>query len=76
MSATPCAVRLQEARDALHRLLTGKKSVQVRHGDQMVEFRNFASDIEQLRVYIRELEAECGGTNGNPVRRQPLGVNW
>jgi exonuclease VII small subunit len=71
--ATDCETRLTEARAALHKLVTGKQVVEVRHGDQLVRYRNFADDIERLQQYVRQLEAECGG---DCKRRRPLGVIW
>lgn len=64
------AQRLEEARTALHDLMTGKAVVRVSRGGRLVEFR--AHDIAELRRYIAELEAEL---NHGP-RRRPFGVTW
>jgi signal recognition particle GTPase len=66
-----CETRLLEARIALHKLATGTAEVSVGYGDRSVTFR--AANIDQLRVYIRELEQECGGET---KRRQPFRVVW
>jgi hypothetical protein len=74
----PCTVRLMEAELALHRLLTGGTDniVSAQYSDgRQVQFRNYATDIEKLKLYITELKAnpEC---TGSYKRRRPFGVNW
>jgi len=73
----PCVDRLAEARLALHKLQTGQQAVETwtRAG---LRTRYTVVDIDALRTYIRELEAECGGPDGGPLtcsaRRRPFGV--
>lgn len=74
-----CAERLKEARNALHALMTGKKAVRVSYssdtgGSRSVEYKQ--ADIAELRQYIRELEAECGGTSAATKPRRPFEVTW
>jgi len=72
-----CPVRLNDARNALHALQTGQQAVETwtRAG---LRTRYTEVNIEQLRAYVRELEAECGGPDGAPLgtanRRRPLGI--
>ncbi len=72
-----CPVRLNEARTALHALQTGTQAVETwtRTG---LRSRYTEVNIEQLKAYVRELEAECGGPDGTPLpscnRRRPLGI--
>lgn len=63
--------RLAEARVALHQLITGGQTVQVRHGDQWEEYSPVK--LKDLEAYIRTLELEVG--QGSPyTRRAPFGV--
>lgn len=66
-----CAERLEAAKLAMHKLMTGESEVSVGYGDRNITFR--AADVEQLRVYIRELEQECGDCT---KRRRPFGMAW
>ena len=64
--------QLQEARAARHKLLTGTKVVSVGYGERRIQYRDFATDIEKLEAYIRELEEKLGLIE----RRRPLEVQW
>lgn len=73
-----CAEKLEEARNALHMLMTGTKVVRVSYasaggGSRSVDYTQ--ANVTELRAYIRELEAECGG-DGGPRPRRPFGVTW
>lgn len=59
---------LREARDALHRLMTGQRVVSVQKDGRRVEFT--AVSAGELRKYIAQLEAGSGSGG----RRPPLGV--
>lgn len=66
--------RLLEAEIALHRLLTGKATVSLSHGDSAGNNRSYQysqADIKQLRTYIVELKSQLGLSTG---RRRPAGV--
>jgi len=64
---TDCATKLAEAKDALHKLQLGAAVVRVTVDGQTVEKK--PADIGALRVYVAELEAECGGST--IIRRAP-----
>jgi len=70
MSSTETAVRLEQARTALHQLMTGQQMVSLTDPTgRRVEFsRANRADLEE---YIRSLEAAQLG-----ARRGPLGVTW
>lgn len=62
--------QLQEARQALHRLLTGTSTVSIQRDGKRVEFAQIQrADLER---YINQLEATAGG--GGARRRGPAGV--
>lgn len=63
-----CAERLEEAQDALHTLLLGGQVAKVGYGERRIEYT--AANIEQLRAYVKQLEAECGdpATVRRPIR--------
>lgn len=66
--------RLLEAEIALHKLLTGKSTVSLSHGDSAGNNRSYQysqASIEQLRTYIIELEITARSEYG---RRRPVGV--
>lgn len=67
MPAAPdTATRLQQARNALHDLLTGKSVVTlVDQNGERIEFR--AANPNQLRSYIKDLEIELGLPGGKPL---------
>ena len=67
-----CTTRLLEAKIALHKLMTGATTVSVGYGDRQIQYRS--SDIGNLRVYIRELEQECG--DDETKVRKPFSVVW
>lgn len=55
--------RLLEAEIALHKLLTGKSTVSLSHGDSAGNNRSYQysqASIEQLRTYIIELKSQLG----------------
>jgi cytochrome c553 len=71
MASLSCAARLELAEDALHDLLTGKKTVSVAYGERRVQYSE--SNIAELRKYVQELRAECGtSTQQEDSRRRPL----
>jgi predicted house-cleaning NTP pyrophosphatase (Maf/HAM1 superfamily) len=62
--------QLQEARDALHRLVTGTSTVSIQRDGKKVEFAQAnRSDLER---YINQLEVQMGAGHGR--RRGPAGV--
>ncbi|MCP5136582.1 MAG: phage tail protein [Gammaproteobacteria bacterium] len=68
-----CVTQLTEARAALHDYMLGKSVVEVRYSDgESVQYS--AANVDKLRAYVRELEAECGGTGGAAKRRAPMKV--
>ncbi|MCU7845313.1 MAG: gpW family protein [Candidatus Thiodiazotropha sp. (ex Monitilora ramsayi)] len=67
---TDCITKLTEARQALHDLMIGEAVVSVSHNGTETSYTQ--ATVNQLRKYIRELEAECGETDAdglNPSRR-------
>lgn len=70
MSSTETAVRLEQARTALHQLMTGRHVVSLSDPTgRRLEFSQ--ANRKDLEEYIRSLEASQLGT-----RRGPLGVTW
>lgn len=59
---------LQEARVALHDLMTGKRVATVQKDGRRVEFTT--TSVGELKKYVAELEASLG----NGRRRAPVGV--
>lgn len=68
--ALTTAQKLEQAKEALHELLIGKRVVSGSFSGRSVQYRE--QDIPQLRAYIRELEAEIDPA----VARRPFGVVW
>jgi len=67
--------KLDEARTALHKLLTGEKRASVRYADRSVEYTS--ANIADLRTYIRELERALEIEQGvTTTSRRPFGVAW
>ncbi len=66
-----CATRLLEAKLALHKLMTGATTVSVGYGDRAITYRS--GDAAALRLYVRELEQECGEED---KLRRPFGIVW
>ena len=67
MAELTCVQKLAEARAALHALMTGAQEQAVSYEGRSVQFRASASaDLDKLRIYIQELEAQCGGPGGAP----------
>lgn len=60
--------QLDEARTALHQLMTGTKAVKVQKDGRSVEYTPI--NINALRQYIQQLEQTVTNTN----RRSPAGV--
>lgn len=67
---TDCATRLTEAKAALHALNMGELVTSITINGQTTTYQQ--SNIEQLRRYVRELEAECGSldADGLPMARR------
>jgi len=61
MATLTAAVRLVQAEDALHKLLTGRSTVECRdsNGASIVYSR---TNIGSLRAYIEQLKAEIAGS--------------
>ncbi|MGF6692664.1 gpW family head-tail joining protein [Metapseudomonas resinovorans] len=62
--------RLQEARQALHLLITGQSTVSIQRDGKRVEFAQ--ANRGDLEKYINLLEVEAGAAN--PRRRGPASV--
>ncbi|AVO51222.1 gpW family head-tail joining protein [Ectopseudomonas mendocina] len=62
--------QLNEAREALHLLVTGKSTVSVQRDGKVVWFQQ--TNRRDLENYIAQLEAQLGG--GSQGRRRPAGV--
>lgn len=70
MSSTETAARIEQARTALHQLMTGQQVVSVTDPTgRRLEFS--AATRKDLEEYIRTLEASQLG-----ARRGPYGVTW
>ena len=69
--AKTAATRLAEARDAYHALMTGEKTVELSYDGRVVKYEK--TNIEGLRLYIRELEVEVGERVG---ARRAIGVRF
>lgn len=63
------SAQLDEARAALHQLMTGKKAVKVQKDGRSVEYTPI--NINALRQYIQQLETTVLSTN----RRRPARVS-
>jgi hypothetical protein len=68
MAALTAAEKLTEAREALHSLLTGKRSVMMQYEGTRVQFTQ--ANVDELRQYIAQLEGEVDPTK----RRRPFRV--
>lgn len=66
-----CATNLAKAKDAMAMLASGAQAVEVQYSDRRVRYAQV--DLDTLRKYVRELEAECGGDAG---RRRPFGMSF
>lgn len=60
-------VELDEARRALHELMTGKRAVTVQKDGRRVEFS--VVNVSDLKKYIKELEDELGLSGRRPPVR-------
>lgn len=64
--------RLAQAREALHKLLTGASTVQLSYQGESITYSS--TDEGRLRNYIRELESQLGiGSNRTRSRRVIFG---
>jgi hypothetical protein len=60
-------IRLQEAQDALHQLVIGKKAVKIQKDGRSVEFT--PATRSELELYIRQLQSELNtGSMRRPSR--------
>jgi hypothetical protein len=62
MATEDLQTRLDEAQDALHRLMTGKGRVRVEYEGKMVIYTQ--ANIGDLRAYILELQVQLGQKPG------------
>jgi gpW len=62
--------RLAEAREALHAVMTGQTMTVVGYDGRNVRYTS--ANVDQLRVYIAELEAKVDPR----MRRSPFSVRW
>jgi cephalosporin hydroxylase len=67
------AQRLVEAEEALHKLLTGQRTVSMSYNGRTVTYNQ--QDIGKLQEYIRQLKSEIAQEAGTSTRR-PFGVTW
>lgn len=65
--------KLEQARTAYHKLMTGAKQVSVRYADRSVNYT--AANKADLAAYIAELEQLTGDTSGTK-RGAPFEVHW
>lgn len=70
MATKSVEVRLQEAEDALHLLLTGTQEVRIQYDTASVQYTQ--ANIDELRRYISLLKGEADSSK----RRRPFGVAW
>ena len=56
-----CEVKLEEAKTALHALSTGELVTSISVNGRTTQYTQ--ANINDLRRYVRELEAECGTTD-------------
>ena len=61
--------QLEQAKQALHELMIGKKAVKLQQNGRSVEFQ--PADIQKLKSYIAELETNIGTSSR---RRGPAGI--
>lgn len=67
--------KLDEARTALHKLITGALRVSIRYEGRSVEYSS--ANIGELRTYIRDLEYQLAIEQGTtPTGRRPFQVAW
>lgn len=69
------SVRLQEAEEALHRLLTGGRKVRVRDASGR-EITYAEADSDRLKAYVEGLRLEVDRAQGTapPAVRRPLRI--
>lgn len=58
MATKTAAVRLAEAEDALHALLTGAQTVELSYDGRVIKYTK--AEEPALRTYIADLKAETG----------------
>lgn len=65
-----CETDLAQAQAALHALMTGEQVVSVTTNGRTTQYNQ--TDVEALRTYVKELQAECGpvDANGNKIARR------
>jgi len=68
-----CAERLAAARLRYHNLQMEQQEAGVTYGDRSVQYQRIQNQIGEARIYIRELEQECGDCT---KRRRPFGMAW
>ena len=73
MPALTAQQRLDEARNALHELMTGTAAVEIRDSDGS-SIRYTRADATRLRGYIKELEAEVAGSTAD--KRHPMRLTF
>lgn len=71
---------LATAKAKLKQLLTGTNVVSVSYtspdgGQRTVQYRNYATDVDKLKLLIAQLETECGEQPANQ-RRKPFRIVW
>lgn len=65
-------VKIEAAKDAYHRLMTGKMArVVIDQNGERVEF--VAANAPRLLAYIKQLEAECAAPSGATRPSGPFG---
>lgn len=65
-------VKIEAAKDAYHRLMTGKMArVVIDQNGERVEF--VAANAPRLLAYIKQLEAECAAPSGTTRPTGPFG---
>lgn len=70
MALAPVSQRLDEARDARHRLLIGQMEVEVEVDGFKATFQK--TDLARLNSYIAQLEAEAAGQ----AQRGAIGIRF
>lgn len=72
LTTEQCQQYLADARAALHAISTGKHRQTVQYGERRVTYTQ--ANVQELRAYIAELEAQCGCSQRNT--RRPFEVMW
>lgn len=74
ISLTTLQTRLAEAQDAWHGLNTGQQTVSLSIGDKRLAFT--AAEIDKLRRYITELQAEISVAQGASAKTLASVARW